>query len=304
MSPRWYVQVRGRVLDLSEPELVERLHKAKLTGLESARPHDRAEWAPLHEEPVFARAVPAGRDPRRMALRRQVQGFATHAVIFAAVTAILWVGAGRLPVCSMYWAIPVLFHLVRTIPAALELSRGAPTLEPPQPALDAVDQSPFLRAVDEALASLAPAAEAVGVDVAAVRAQASALDRAATELATLSGPEVASALEAEEALARAARASAMDARSAEALDAQLDALAERRRAVQAAQAAAARAAALRDALHHQVETLRLTAARRHLDEGEASAAAAALAEVAEAAGEVEDALVRARRARAASGQSS
>ena len=298
----WLIQDGGKSKPITESELRARLRDGKLTGVELVRPPRADAWAPLHDLPLFSEEVAHTGDPRRVAQRRLVAGFAWHGGTFLALMIFL-----GFPWWGIFWGIGVLAHAARALPAAYALlaapravTSAAPAATLPAPTSDSSsDSDPFLQRLEELLGGLV----AQGEDVAVVRSEARQLHarRLALEEA-LAGVDLA-ALEAELAIRRSAVRGAESEQDAEAYGREAEALAGRLSSAQEAARARERLAAQERELLHKLESVRLALAQRAVAaEGDAGAGARAqLAEVQErlaAEGEIDEHLAAARRAAA------
>lgn len=116
---RFLVQKDGKVVEWTEAKLRKQLRAGHLTGVELARRPEEDNWTPLHDLAMFREEVPHVGEPRDIARRREVSGFAWNALAFAGVS-IFFLGPS---VASLIWAIFLVGHAARALPIALELWR-------------------------------------------------------------------------------------------------------------------------------------------------------------------------------------
>lgn len=299
----WTIQRGDRVRSISEEQLRHRLRRGKLLGVELVRPPGESRWVRLAELPIFAEEVPAGADPVGEARSRAKMALISSWGAFAAIMLYFTLSSGEPPIWGIFWGMAVLGQTARTVrllrrtPASLP----APAAQPAPPVeAEPLPDSPFLQQIRAALAALREATPPErAADLDALAAAAVALDRDHAALLSLASQPLLGGLEAELAELKASVASAPDARSAEDFQRAADAVGERLEATRAAGVAATRLDARRRALLHQIEGLRLGALHARVDEAGApdlSGQLQAMRAGAEARGEVEETLARARRA--------
>lgn len=126
------VQNGNEVEALDEAKLRKKLRDNDYSGLELVRRDDEDEWKPLCETQLFRQEVPYRGDPRDAAKRRKVRGFAGHLVGWAVVLAIFGATGNWFPIFMLIWGVFVALHGLKALPTAIELHRegklfGEPT---------------------------------------------------------------------------------------------------------------------------------------------------------------------------------
>jgi hypothetical protein len=308
----WLVQYGSDVKTVDEAGLRRLLRKGDLSGVELARPSTEPEWRPLHDWPVFREEVPVLGAPSAAARQRVQQKFLWHLAVFVAVVGGLTLSNGEFPLWGLFWAVAIAGHARRAWPAltagrtaspepvASTSAAGAP-VQAATAAAPIEEAVPGLEAALEALEQTSQDPNGTAPDVAAIRRAATDLHDRRSALTRLCDPVEMQRLQGDLVQARARAASAPDARTSEAFESEARAIQERLDSMSDAASAAARLEARERALLHQVEALRLAAARVRADQegpgpGVAEQAARLTHEL-RAASEVEEHLARARRAR-------
>jgi chemotaxis protein histidine kinase CheA len=100
-----------------ELELVSRIRRGKLTGVELVRRDDEETWQPLFESQVFRREVPAG-DPRDAARWRLLRAVGGHFTGFFIVGVVMYATQGHLPWWMAIWGAVLALQVARALPAA------------------------------------------------------------------------------------------------------------------------------------------------------------------------------------------
>lgn len=275
----WLIQRKGRVRSMDEDELRSRLRRGRLTGAELVRREEDRDWKPLFNLSIYKEEAPLDRDPIWESQRRLIVPMIMHCVAFAMI-----VGQqhGPAPVWAIPWAVFLFTHIMRTMISVRRLrtlrhSRREPEREQPpeperQPEREPTPPKSAWRArIDEALAGLSAAAKKTGreaalPDLAALAQDIDALDRTASELATLASPELRQRLRDELAETEGQAAAATDARTAEALQGAAAAIRARLGSADEAAEASSRLSARQSALLHQIEGLRLSLATASLED--------------------------------------
>ncbi len=304
LVPRWQVTDDGRILELTEQELRDKLRRGRLSGMVAARPAGEETWRLLRTWPLFRDEVAVhggqvGVGPRA----RRSRGFAVHLVVFVMVLAGLTAATGHVPSWWIWWALGLGIHGLTALPALRQRihrgpsRRAEPAAESPH-SVRAAAPDPQVAGLDAALASLEAATRDTGaapdIDIGAVRAAGVALASRRARLAAAVPAGAAAALEQELAGAEV-RASASPEVEDYALE--VRALAQRLSGLRQAQASLQRLQARERALLHEVESLRLIVLQVDNQSAEAPALGDAVrrlrGEVA-AAEEVDETLRRAR----------
>jgi len=323
----WRIEGGGRTRVVSEGTLREELRDGRLSGAELVRPPGATGWVPLHSLAVFSEEVPVRRAPKGRNDDKAARGWFIHLAVFIVV--VLWAGKGTIPPWAMFWGIGVLAHSLRGVPAAVRLVQGMRDRPPkritsvvsqieapatPTAAPKAVTTDPFLAEVDDAVraveavwkrgaAALGPSPDLVGLQAAARR-----LDERHKALKALHLGEDRDALAAELDAARSREASAIDAVTADVHGEEARAIEERLAGIDAAISVSEQIAARKRTLLHQLAGLKLAAgqtAATHDGTEPARVAGtlvdktATLRDALQASSEVDEALVRARKAAAA-----
>jgi hypothetical protein len=327
----WRIERGGKTVVATEREVREDLRSGRLSGAEMVRPPGATGWLPLHTLAVFSEEVPVKRNAKRSADGRFARGWLVHLMLFSFV--VVWAGRGTIPVWAMFWGIGVFAHTLKGLPATISVlqrwrgERAAhqtvhatvemPAARPtPLPAPEPVKAPPteFSTQVAEAVRAVqgvwAKGAHALGPlpDLDGLSRAADRLERRHKALMELHQDEDRTALEAELDGALSRQAEAPDAVTAQIFADEAAAIADRLAGIDAAQSVADQLAARKRTLLHQLAGLRLAAgqtAATHDGTEPARVAdtlvekTATLRDALRASAEVDDALVRARKAAAA-----
>ncbi len=326
----WRVERNGKTAVQSEQELREALRRGALSGAEMVRPPGATGWIPLHTLSVFSEEVPVRRSSGQAVDRKMVQGWLLHLVVFGFV--VVYVGKGTIPKWAMLWGIGLLAHTLRGLPAAWRIVRDwragasppprrAARADPPAlaalPAPGATDlptDTPFLVQVHQAVDAVrdlwtgSPHTLGPLPDLDGLTGAAEQLEARHQSLSALHQDEDQFTLEAELEAALGRQQAAPDAVTAAVFGDEATAIADRLAAVDAAIAVADQLAARKRTLLHQLAGLRLAAGQTAATRGGTEPARVAetliekthtLRDALQASAEVDDALVRARKAAAA-----
>lgn len=331
----WRVERSGKTTVATEQQIRDDLRHGRLSGAEMVRPPGATGWLPLHTLAVFGEEVPTRRNPRAGVDVRTARGWVVHLLVFAFVVvwagrgtvppwAMFWgIGAVAHSLRGLPAALRVLASWRGKTPAAPERTSApealaapteaappvplaAPTTEPPVPRPD-----DFLGQVRGAVTAVRAVwtrgAEALGPapDLEGLTQAAERLEARHRALVALHAHEDRAALEAELRSARRREAEAADAVTAEVFAEEVAAIADRLSGIEAAMSVSDQLAARKRTLLHQLAGLRLAAgqtAATHDGTEPARVAGtlvektATLRDALSASAEVDDALVRARRA--------
>jgi serine/threonine protein kinase len=144
--PVYHVQTRRRVRQYDEGELVDRIRRGKLSGVELVRRDDEEQWQPLFESRVFRREVPTLDDPRDAARRRMLRAVAGHFSGFFITSMVMYATQGHFPFWLGIWGSVLAVQAVGAMPAAWVLLRKRRSQEgqPAAPAVVAPAEPPAL----------------------------------------------------------------------------------------------------------------------------------------------------------------
>jgi len=325
----WRIERDGNTVVTTERVIREDLRVGRLSGAEMVRPPDATGWLPLHTLALFSEEVPTRATSPDTADGKIARGWVIHLLTFLFITA--YAGRGTIPIWAFFWGLGLLAHTLRGLPAAARALRSAwrPTSPPQQPAATvAEDPTPgvpapaaqpasrtaFIGQVHDAVGAVrgvwSQGAQALGPlpDLDGLTQAAEQLETRHEALLALHHLEDRDTLEAEFTAASARAETAPDAVTADVFLQEAAAIADRLAGIDAAMAVSEQLAARKRTLLHQLAGLRLAAgqtAATH-DGTEPARAAGTLVEktanlrdALQASAEVDDALVRARKAAAA-----
>ncbi len=131
-----------------EEELVRRIRRGKLTGVELVRRDDEEQWQPLFESRLFRREVPSFGDPRDAARWRVLRALGGHFTGFIITAIVMYGTQGHFPFWLAIWGFFLMAQVLGAAPAAWALLRRVPALErnpaaiSPGPAAEAARQLP------------------------------------------------------------------------------------------------------------------------------------------------------------------
>ncbi|RLB49803.1 MAG: hypothetical protein DRI90_24245 [Deltaproteobacteria bacterium] len=281
---RYLVQKEGEVHTYSKAKLLKQLRKNDLSGLELVRREDEEQWCPLYETEMFRREVPHRGNPQDAARWRLLRDFGAHLAIWVIVCWVVsfsW--SGGWDWWKWLWGLFVALHGLRTFPTALALWRedklfpwkrrklGGP--EPADTSAPSLQQSkgarlpdatPFEQEVErlrELMGKQAGAAAAgllQRLEQLATAARQLALKEAAIEAEI--APQRSHELDQAEQQARRRAADATTEVQRDLCSQELDAIGERRQAMEGARQALQPLRARRNVATHQLEQLRLDVA--------------------------------------------
>ncbi len=118
---KYRVQGKDGVETIDEAKLRKRLRSNKLSGLELVRREDHESWVPLCETELFRDEVPFRGHPLDAARGRQVQGFLGHLSGWTITAAIMGALGSWFPFWLWIWGVFLVVHAVKVAPAALGL---------------------------------------------------------------------------------------------------------------------------------------------------------------------------------------
>lgn len=332
----WRLERSGKTTVVTEQQVREDLRKGRLSGAEMVRPPGATGWLPLHTLALFAEEVPVRRDSRRAVDARTARGWAIHLLVFlfvvvwagqgtiptwsffwgigllahtmrglpATIRTLRTLGGGAPPVPERITSTAVPRPLHEAVPAAVPAESSAPTPAP-------IAHSDFLQQVSGAVSAVkavwSRGAQALGPapDLAGLTTAAQQLEARHKALVELHRHEDRATLEAELSAAEARASGTEDAVTADIYGQEAAAIAERLAGIDAAISVAEQLAARKRTLLHQLAGLRLAAgqtAATHDGTEPARVAGtlvektATLRDALHASAEVDDALVRARKA--------
>jgi hypothetical protein len=138
----------ARIRRYDELDLVDRIRRGRLTGLELVRRDDEEQWQPLFESSVFRREVPSAGDPRDAARWRLLRALGGHFTGFFITGVVMYATQGHLPFWMAIWGAVLAVQVAGTLPqawpllvrrpargevAALPAPAGTPRQLPPPP---------------------------------------------------------------------------------------------------------------------------------------------------------------------------
>jgi hypothetical protein len=276
-SGLYLVQKEGKVKTYSEAKLLKQLRKNDLSGLELARRQEDEQWQPLYETELFRREVPHRGDPRDAARWRLLRNFGAHLALWVIICWVIsfpWSGGWHW--WKWLWGVFVAIHGARALPTALALWRegkllpwkrspaavpepgttSAPAEAPQQPVATPFEEEiERLRALMSQQAGAAAAGLMKRLDQLATAARQLAAREAAIEAKI--APTRKRELDQAEQQTRRRAAGAKTDLERDLCDQELEAIEERRQAMDGARQALEPLRSRRNVAAHQLEKLRL-----------------------------------------------
>jgi tRNA A-37 threonylcarbamoyl transferase component Bud32 len=171
--PVYHVQTGGRVRQLDEGEVANRIRRGKLSGEELVRRDDEEEWQPLYESRVFKREVPWAGDPRDARHARHLKALGGHFGGYFITGVVMLSTHGSFPFWMAIWGAVLLVQVAGSVPAMIALVQrflaNRQAARPVQIEVKAQDAAP-LKALPPPVAALPQASSAVAQEAARVRA--------------------------------------------------------------------------------------------------------------------------------------